>query len=217
MAEGRRRLAVVAVGGNALVSDEDHLSIGDQYHNVQALAPALADVLAAGWDLVVTHGNGPQVGFILHRSELASHQVAPVPLDYAVGDTQGAMGYMFAKALDNELSRRGQRRPVVALVTRTVVDGADPACVADPDGSGTAPIACPERVRAEHRAIGALRGRHGELGDEAQVALGNAGVLAQGLGDRQPRGHDDAALLLDEVERGCGLEPFLAHQRRAVG
>ena len=132
VAEGRGRLAVVAVGGNALVSDEDHLSIGDQYHNVQALAPALADVLAAGWDLVLTHGNGPQVGFILHRSELASHQVAPVPLDYAVGDTQGAMGYMFVKALDNELSRRGQRRPVVALVTRTVVDGADPA-FAHPD------------------------------------------------------------------------------------
>ncbi len=76
---------------------------------------------------MVTHGNGPQVGFILRRSELAIDEVDPVPVDYAVADTQGAIGYMFVKALRNELARRSVDRPVVAVVTQTVVDPDDPA------------------------------------------------------------------------------------------
>lgn len=122
-----RPLAVIALGGNALVPDADHVSIPDQYETLQAIAPALVDVAEAGWDLVLTHGNGPQVGFILRRSELALAEVAPVPIDYAVGDTQGAIGYMFLKALGNELRRRGLERPVTALVTQTVVAAEDPA------------------------------------------------------------------------------------------
>lgn len=84
-------------------------------------------MIEAGWDVVLTHGNGPQVGFILRRSELAAGEVAPVPLDYAVGDTQGAIGYMFQKALLNELQTRGISRSVVALVTQSVVSAEDPA------------------------------------------------------------------------------------------
>ncbi len=76
---------------------------------------------------MLTHGNGPQVGFILRRSELASNEVSPVPLDYAVGDTQGAIGYMFQKALHNELARRGINKPVIAPVTQTRVSPHDDA------------------------------------------------------------------------------------------
>ncbi len=122
-----RPLAVVALGGNVLVRDAAHESIPDQYETLQTVAPHLVDLVEQGWRIVVTHGNGPQVGFILRRSELAIHEVAPVPLDYVVGDTQGAIGYMFCKALGNELHRRGMATPVVAVVTQTIVDPADPA------------------------------------------------------------------------------------------
>jgi carbamate kinase len=121
------KVAVVAFGGNALVTDNEHQSIPEQYATVSRTASYLVDMVAEDWDLVVSHGNGPQVGFILRRSELASNEVQPVPLDYAVADTQGAIGSMFVKALMNELSRRGLSRPVVALVTHCAVDPDDPA------------------------------------------------------------------------------------------
>lgn len=121
------RTAVVAFGGNALVTDAKHDSIPEQYETVCRTVPPLVDMIEQGWRLVVSHGNGPQVGFILRRSELAQAEVDPVPVDYAVADTQGAIGYMFVKALGNELRRRGLERPVVAVVTQSVVDRADPA------------------------------------------------------------------------------------------
>src|SRR3954468_4429356 len=121
------RLAVVAFGGNALVTDAEHDSIPDQYETVCRTVPPLVDMLAEGWRRVVSHGNGPQVGFILRRSELSEAEVDPVPVDYAVADTQGAIGYMFVKALTNELARRKIARPVVAIVTQSVVDPADDA------------------------------------------------------------------------------------------
>ncbi len=120
-------LAVIAFGGNALVTDAKHDSIPDQYETVARNVPHLVDLVERGWKLVVSHGNGPQVGFILRRSELAEEEVDPVPVDYAVADTQGAIGYMFVKALTNELTKRGLKHPVVAVVTQSVVDLADPA------------------------------------------------------------------------------------------
>ena len=120
-------LAVVALGGNALVTDADHQAIADQYDAVRSVAGPLVELVQQGFGLVVSHGNGPQVGFILRRSELAAAELAPVPMDYAVGDTQGAIGYMFLKAIGNELRRRGVDRRVAAIVTQTVVDPADPA------------------------------------------------------------------------------------------
>ncbi len=119
--------AIVAFGGNALVTDAEHDSIPQQYETVSRTVPPLIDMVEQGWKLVVSHGNGPQVGFILRRSELAEAEVDPVPVDYAVADTQGAIGYMFVKALRNELSRRGLSRPVVAVVTHSVVSLDDPA------------------------------------------------------------------------------------------
>jgi carbamate kinase len=121
------KTAVVAFGGNALVTDADHDSIPDQYATVCRNAAHLVDLVEQGWRLVVSHGNGPQVGFILRRSELSQAEVDPVPVDYAVADTQGAIGYMFVKAITNELIRRGLARPVVAIVTQSVVDADDEA------------------------------------------------------------------------------------------
>ncbi len=123
----RPKLAVVAVGGNALISDKDHLSIADQYQQASVTARHIADMIEAGWNVIVTHGNGPQMGFILRRSELSIHEVAPVPMDYAGADLQGAIGYMFVKAFRNEFRRRGLRRQPVAVVTETLVELADPA------------------------------------------------------------------------------------------
>jgi len=120
-------LAVLAIGGNALIRDRQHESIPDQYAMVCALAGEVAAMIDAGWRVVVTHGNGPQVGFILRRSELAIAEVPPVPMDYAGADIQGAVGYMFVKALHNAFRRRGVERQAVAVVTQTVVDRNDPA------------------------------------------------------------------------------------------
>ena len=117
-------LAVVAVGGNALILDDRHMALADQYDAVCETASHVAAMIGAGWNVVLTHGNGPQVGFILRRSEIADGQVPTVPVQYAVGDTQGAIGFMFQNALGNALSRRGIRIPVVTLVTQTLVDRA---------------------------------------------------------------------------------------------
>lgn len=125
-----KKLAVVAIGGNAIIKDKTSLSIGDQYEMVCRVATNLVDMIEAGWNLVVTHGNGPQVGFVLRRSELSLPEVAPVPMDYAGADIQGAVGYMFCKALRNELAKRGIQREVVAVVTQTLVDARDPAFAA---------------------------------------------------------------------------------------
>jgi len=87
----------------------------------------IAGMIQAGWEVVITHGNGPQVGFILRRSELSRHELHEVPLDYCGADSQGAIGYMFQRALDNEFRRRGLAKRSASVVTQTVVDRADPA------------------------------------------------------------------------------------------
>ena len=120
-------IAVVAVGGNALIIDAAHTSLQDQYDAVCVTAAHVVEMIAAGWNVVLTHGNGPQVGFILRRSEIATGQVPTVPIRYAVADTQGAIGFMFQNAMVNALRRRGIVMPVVTLVTQTVVDVNDPA------------------------------------------------------------------------------------------
>jgi carbamate kinase len=125
------KLAVVAVGGNALIRDKDHMSIADQFDRAALTVSHIADMIEAGWNVVVTHGNGPQMGFILRRSELSIHEVAPVPMDYAGADLQGAIGYMFVRAFRNEFRKRGLKREPVAVVTETLVDRDDLA-FADP-------------------------------------------------------------------------------------
>jgi carbamate kinase len=124
-------LAVVAVGGNSLILDKQHQSIPDQYRAAAMTSASIADMVEAGWNVVLTHGNGPQIGFILRRSELSIKEVSPIPMDYAGADLQGAIGYMFDRALRNEFRRRGIARRPVAVVTQVLVDLADPA-FADP-------------------------------------------------------------------------------------
>ncbi|MBX3301492.1 MAG: carbamate kinase [Nitrospira sp.] len=125
------KLAVVAVGGNALIRDKNHESIPDQSREAAITTHHIAEMIAAGWNVVITHGTGPQVGFILRRSELALEEVPPVPMDYADADLQGGIGYMFLKALYNEFRKQKIDRKAVAIVTQTVVDRNDPA-FADP-------------------------------------------------------------------------------------
>ena len=121
------KLAVVAIGGNSLIRDKDHQSIPDQYETVMVTVRQISDMIEAGWNVIVIHGNGPQMGFVLRRSELAIHELPPVPMDYAGADLQGSIGYMFVKAFHNEFRRRGLRREPVAVVTETLVDRNDPA------------------------------------------------------------------------------------------
>jgi carbamate kinase len=120
-------LVVIAIGGNALISDADHKSIEDQSNAAEGASRHIAEIAEKGWNVVVIHGNGPQVGFILRRSEMALSEVSPVSMDYADADTQGAIGFMFQRALFNEFRRRGSDRKAIAVVTQVLVDRNDPA------------------------------------------------------------------------------------------
>src|SRR5436190_11298885 len=130
------RRALIAIGGNSLIKDKTHQSVRDQYIAAGETCWHIAGMIKNGWDVAVTHGNGPQVGFILRRSELARHELHEVPLDYCGADSQGAIGYMFQRALRNEINQRiksgtwpTQLPPVspVTVVTQTLVDANDPA------------------------------------------------------------------------------------------
>lgn len=120
-------VAVVAVGGNSLILDEKHKTVQDQYLAACESMRHIADMIQNGWKVVVTHGNGPQVGFILRRSELSRHELHEVPLDSCGADTQGAIGYQFQKALRNEFKRRGLTGQAATVVTQVLVDKNDPA------------------------------------------------------------------------------------------
>ena len=121
------KVAVVAVGGNSLIKDKSQQTVPDQYEAASESMEHIAGMIEAGWDVIITHGNGPQVGFILRRAELSAHELHTVPLDSCGADTQGAIGYMFQKALHNEFERRGQQKQAVTVVTQVLVDRDDPA------------------------------------------------------------------------------------------
>ncbi|CAN8075390.1 unnamed protein product [Agarophyton chilense] len=121
------RVAVVAVGGNALIKDKTKKTINDQYNAARETVAHIVDMIQDGWNVVLTHGNGPQVGFDMRRSELAAHELHPVPLDYCDADTQGAIGYMFQRAMHNEFKRRGMDKAVATIVTLVRVNADDPA------------------------------------------------------------------------------------------
>jgi carbamate kinase len=121
------KLAAVAIGGNSLIQDPKHPEIKYQWAAVRETCEHIASMIAEGWSVVLTHGNGPQVGYILRRAELAAGEVHTVPLDLIVADTQGSIGYMLQQALDNALRGRGINRTIVTVVTQVRVDPADPA------------------------------------------------------------------------------------------
>jgi carbamate kinase len=124
-----RKVAVVAIGGNSLIKDKQHQTVDDQYAAARETAHHIAEMISAGWDVVIGHGNGPQVGFILRRSEIA-HKVEgmhELPLDVCGADSQGAIGYALQQNLQNELRSRGLDKPVSTVVTQVLVDKDDPA------------------------------------------------------------------------------------------
>jgi carbamate kinase len=126
---GERKVAVVAIGGNSLITDAQHQTVEDQEEALRNTAHHLADMIEAGWDLAIGHGNGPQVGFILRRSEIAhkAEGMHEVPLDVCGADTQGAIGYELQQALQNELFHRGIHKNVATIITQVLVDSGDPA------------------------------------------------------------------------------------------
>ena len=147
------KLAVVAIGGNSLIRDESHKTVADQYAAVCETAVHITDMIESGYNVVITHGNGPQVGFILRRSEIAEQAegMHPVPLVNCGADSQGAIGYQIQQAMGNEFRRRGIDKAAVTVVTQVLVDEDDPAF-----GKPTKPIGSffgedrVERVRREH-------------------------------------------------------------------
>jgi carbamate kinase len=129
MIDKPNQLAVVAIGGNSLISDKAHQTVEDQYHAAKETTYHIADMIEQGWDVAIGHGNGPQVGFILRRSEIA-HKVEgmhEVPLDVCGADSQGAIGYALQQNLQNELYQRGVKKKVVTIITQVLVDKDDPA------------------------------------------------------------------------------------------
>ena len=121
------KLAAVAIGGNSLILDPKHPDVSHQWDAVRVTCEHIANMIAEGWSVIITHGNGPQVGYILRRNEIAEKEVHPTPLDLIGADTQGSIGYMLQQSLDNSLRRRGINRTVLTVVTQVRVDPKDPA------------------------------------------------------------------------------------------
>ena len=124
-----KKVAVIAVGGNSLIKDPKRVSVEDQEQALRETANHIVDMIEAGWDVAIGHGNGPQVGYILRRSEIAAkvEGMHEVPLDVCGADSQGAIGYEFQQALQNELFRRGIKKNACTIITQMLVDQNDPA------------------------------------------------------------------------------------------
>jgi carbamate kinase len=127
MMDSNKPLVVIAIGGNSLIRDSQHMDVLDQYRTAGETAHYIAPIIEQGYRVLVTHGNGPQVGFILLRSELARDVIHEVPLANCVADTQGSIGLQIAQSLQNELLHHGVKQSVAAIVTQCVVDEHDPS------------------------------------------------------------------------------------------
>jgi len=137
MSSPEQKLIVVAIGGNSLIADPAHQSVEDQFTTCSQTCGYIAELLKQGHRVVITHGNGPQVGFILRRSELAAHELHMVPLDSCGADTQGAIGYHVQRAMFNLTRDWSQRIQVATVVTQVLVDRNDPAFVTPSKPIGT--------------------------------------------------------------------------------
>jgi carbamate kinase len=125
-----RRSALVAIGGNSLIRPGESTTVATQRVHVAEICRALADIVARGWRVVVTHGNGPQVGAALRRSELGAIDTYPLPLDMCVASTQGEIGVLLQQALAEAFESRAVRRPIVTILTQVAVSPDDPAFAA---------------------------------------------------------------------------------------
>src|SRR6476659_4846262 len=117
---------LLALGGNAMTNADGRARPEDQIAAAEVAMESLAELIAAGHDVVITHGNGPQVGNLLVKNELAAHVVPPVPLDWCGAQTQGTIGFTLLDTLETALAARDVARPVAAIITRTLVDADDP-------------------------------------------------------------------------------------------
>ncbi len=122
-----KKIAVVAIGGNSLITDKKKTSMYDQMEAVKETCRHLADMVELGWTLVITHGNGPQVGFGLRRCEKSVDELPMVPLEGIGAETQGNIGYMIQQCLLNELHHRGLHKETATVVTQVEVDPKDAA------------------------------------------------------------------------------------------
>jgi len=125
----KKKTAVIAIGGNSLIKSEKLIRVEDQYEAAKESCLHIANIIEQGWEVAIGHGNGPQVGFILRRSEIAAKYegMHEVPLDVCGADSQGAIGYALQQNLQNILYQRGIRKKVVTVITQTLVDKDDPA------------------------------------------------------------------------------------------
>ena len=117
---------VIALGGNAVAPPHERPTISNQFRHTRASLAPIVDLAKAGWNIVLVHGNGPQVGDELARNEIAADQVEPLPLGVLVANTAGWMGYMIQQSLQNALERAGVQRSVVTLITQTLCHADDP-------------------------------------------------------------------------------------------
>jgi len=123
----KKKLAVIAIGGNSLIHDKQHQTVRDQYIAAHETSEHIVSMIRNGWDVAISHGNGPQVGFILRRSELASDELHEVPLDVCGADSQGAIGYALQQNLHNEFKRFGMDKYATTVVTQVEVSADDPS------------------------------------------------------------------------------------------
>ncbi len=125
----KKQVAVIAIGGNSLIKDKKNVSVESQYQAAKETTFHIADMIESGWDVAIGHGNGPQVGFILRRSEIAHRTdgMHEVPLDVCGADSQGAIGYALQQTLQNELYKRGIVKSVATVITQVLVDKSDTA------------------------------------------------------------------------------------------
>jgi len=128
---------VVAIGGNSLITDKEHQSVEDQYEAAGATDHHIAQLIKKGWDVAISHGNGPQVGFIMRRSELARGELHEVPMDVCGADTQGAIGYALQQNLVNDFREMGINKSVATIVTQVEVAADDPAMLSPSKPIGT--------------------------------------------------------------------------------
>jgi carbamate kinase len=144
-----RSVLVVAIGGNSLIKDPQHMSVPDQYQALGETSGHIARIIRDGWQVAIGHGNGPQVGFILRRSELAAHELHEVPLDVCDADTQGAIGYELQQNLGHDFRRLKIDRQAVTVVTQVEVDPDDPAFEDPSKPIGTFMDEAQARIRQE--------------------------------------------------------------------
>ncbi|WP_344022983.1 carbamate kinase [Pseudonocardia kongjuensis] len=152
---------LLALGGNAMTAPDGRARPEDQVAAAQVAAGAVAGLLAAGTEVVLTHGNGPQVGNLLVKNELAAAVVPPVPLDWCGAQTQGTLGFVLTTALDAALARAGIDRRSAAVVTRTIVAGDDPGLVRPSKPIGRYLPAAEAAVLVEHGQHWEDRGERG--------------------------------------------------------